>query len=106
MLKEICVLIKKHLRETGENGQLFRYGGDEFFLLFRNRKGEEVRDIMELIVKQISGCVFQASSNTIKTSISVGVVEITDNTRDQAIYRVDKHLYIAKENGKIKFILK
>ena len=101
VLKEICVLIKKHLRETGENGQLFRYGGDEFFLLFRNRKGEEVRDIMELIVKQISGCVFQASSNTIKTSISVGVVEITDRvTRDQAIYRVDKHLYIAKENGK------
>ena len=101
VLKEICVLIKKHLRETGENGQLFRYGGDEFFLLFRNRKGEEVRDIMELIAKQISGCVFQASSNTIKTSISVGVVEITDRvTRDQAIYRVDKHLYIAKENGK------
>ena len=101
VLKEICVLIKKHLRETGENGQLFRYGGDEFFLLFRNRKGEEVRDIMELIVKQISGCVFQASSNTIKTSISVGVVEITDRvTRDQAIYREDKHLYIAKENGK------
>ncbi len=44
---------------------------------------------------------FQTSSNTIKTSISVGVVEITDKvTRDQAIYRVDKHLYIAKENGK------
>lgn len=89
------------LKETGENGQLFRYGGDEFFLLFRNRKGEVVRDIMEQIAKEISEYVFHASSNTIKTSISVGVVEITDKvTRDQAIYRVDKHLYIAKENGK------
>ena len=95
------MLIKKYLRETGENGQLFRYGGDEFFLLFRNRKGEVVRDIMEQIAKEISEYVFHASSNTIKTSISVGVVEITDKvTRDQAIYRVDKHLYIAKENGK------
>lgn len=101
VLKEICMLIKKYLRETGENGQLFRYGGDEFFLLFRNRKGEVVRDIMEQIAKEISEYVFHASSNTIKTSISVGVVEITDKvTRDQAIYRVDKHLYIAKENGK------
>ena len=101
VLKEICVLIKKYLRETGENGQLFRYGGDEFFLLFRNRKGEVVRDIMEQIAKEISEYVFHTSSNAIKTSISVGAVEISDKvTRDQAIYRVDKHLYIAKENGK------
>ncbi|MFK4952812.1 GGDEF domain-containing protein [Lactococcus garvieae] len=101
VLKEICVLIKKYLRETGENGQLFRYGGDEFFLLFRNRKGEVVRDIMEQVAKEISEYVFHTSSNAIKTSISVGAVEITDKvTRDQAIYRVDKHLYIAKENGK------
>ena len=101
VLKEICVLIKKYLRETGENGQLFRYGGDEFFLLFRNRKGEVVRDIMEQVAKEISEYVFHTSSNAIKTSISVGSVEITDKvTRDQAIYRVDKHLYIAKENGK------
>ena len=101
VLKEICVLIKKYLRETGENGQLFRYGGDEFFLLFRNRKGEVVRDIMEQVAKEISEYVFHTSTNAIKTSISVGAVEITDKvTRDQAIYRVDKHLYIAKENGK------
>ncbi|MFK4951361.1 GGDEF domain-containing protein [Lactococcus garvieae] len=101
VLKEICVLIKKYLRETGENGQLFRYGGDEFFLLFRNRKGEVVRDIMEQVAKEISEYVFHTSSNAIKTSISVGAVEITDKvTRDKAIYRVDKHLYIAKENGK------
>lgn len=101
VLKEICVLIKKYLRETGENGQLFRYGGDEFFLLFRNRKGEVVRDIMEQVAKEISEYVFHTSSNAIKTSTSVGAVEITDKvTRDQAIYRVDKHLYIAKENGK------
>ncbi|WP_276420524.1 GGDEF domain-containing protein [Lactococcus garvieae] len=101
VLKEICVLIKKYLRETGENGQLFRYGGDEFFLLFRNRKGEVVRDIMEQVAKEISEYVFHTSSNAIKTSISVGAVEITDKvTRDQAIYRVDKHLYIAKESGK------
>jgi len=101
VLKEICVLIKKYLRETGENGQLFRYGGDEFFLLFRNRKGEVVRDIMEQVAKEISEYVFHTSSNAIKTSISVGAVEITDKvTRGQAIYRVDKHLYIAKENGK------
>ncbi|ETD03944.1 diguanylate cyclase [Lactococcus garvieae TRF1] len=101
VLKEICVLIKKYLRETGENGQLFRYGGDEFFLLFRNRKGEVVRDIMEQVAKEISEYVFHTSSNAIKTSISVGAVEITDKvTRDQAIYRVDKHLYITKENGK------
>lgn len=101
VLKEICVLIKKYLRDTGENGQLFRYGGDEFFLLFRNRKGEVVRDIMEQVAKEISEYVFHTSSNAIKTSISVGAVEISDKvTRDQAIYRVDKHLYIAKENGK------
>ena len=60
-----------------------------------------MRDIMEQVAKEISEYVFHTSSNAIKTSISVGAVEITDKvTRDQAIYRVDKHLYIAKENGK------
>ena len=101
ILKEICYITEKYLREEEENGQLFRYGGDEFFLIFRNRSGEEVRDIMSNIVKQISAFKFYNEPYHINVSISVGVAEIKNGvTQEQAIYAVDKNLYTAKTRGK------
>lgn len=101
VLKEICYLIDKCLREWEENGQLFRYGGDEFFIIFRNRSGEEVRDIMSKVVKKISESDFYSSPYHINVSISVGVSEITEGiSQEEAIYAVDKNLYVAKARGK------
>ncbi|MFK4964707.1 GGDEF domain-containing protein [Lactococcus garvieae] len=101
VLKEICYLIEKNLREWGENGQLFRYGGDEFFLIFRNRSGEEVRNIMGDLVKRVSEFEFYNNNQRIDVSISVGVSEIIDEmTIEQAIRIVDENLYIAKARGK------
>jgi len=39
VLKRLCELVKETLKEEQSNGQLFRYGGDEFFLIFRNVTG-------------------------------------------------------------------
>uniref|UniRef100_UPI00254B6A07 GGDEF domain-containing protein n=1 Tax=Lactococcus petauri TaxID=1940789 RepID=UPI00254B6A07 len=54
VLKELCYLIEKYLREWEENGQLFRYGGDEFFIIFRNRSGIEVQEIMNKVIQKVA----------------------------------------------------
>ncbi|WP_312681112.1 GGDEF domain-containing protein [Lactococcus taiwanensis] len=101
VLRDISYLVEKHLRENGENGQLFRFGGDEFFIIFRNRSGNEVKKIMVEIVKKISCTEFQCNSFKIKASISAGIVEATPGALGKHIIsQGDKNLYEAKARGK------
>ncbi|XHB95710.1 hypothetical protein AAFF39_01615 [Lactococcus garvieae] len=44
-MKELCYLIEKYLREWEENGQLFRYGGDEFLLSLEIEVGMRFRKL-------------------------------------------------------------
>lgn len=101
VLREICYLVEKFLREVEENGQLFRYGGDEFFLIFRNRSGSEIKKVMDQIVRKTSVARFNKDSYEINVTISAGISEIREGMNmEQAISYVDNNLYIAKSKGK------
>jgi len=101
VLKELCYLIEKYLREWEENGQLFRYGGDEFFIIFRNRSGDEVQEIMNKLIQKVEKYDFYNNPYHIDVSISVGITEVIEGiSQEKAIYAVDKNLYVAKANGK------
>lgn len=100
-LKEICELVRIKLKKENTSGQLFRYGGDEFFIIFRNNLEEEVKEIMEDIVDMVSTYDFEYEKNSFKASISVGAVEVVGAQEQQEIINdVDKKLYIAKSKGK------
>lgn len=101
VLKEICSLVKKCLTEWEENGQLFRYGGDEFILIFRNQGGEKVKRIMNKVIKEISNYKFYNKEYSMSITISAGISEFNGNiSQEEAICSVDKNLYIAKAKGK------
>lgn len=100
-LKEICELVRIKLKKENTSGQLFRYGGDEFFIIFRNNLEEEVKEIMEDIVDMVSTYDFEYEKSSFKASISVGAVEVVGAQEQQEIINdVDKKLYIAKSKGK------
>lgn len=100
-LKEICELVRIKLKNENTSGQLFRYGGDEFFIIFRNNREEEVKEIIGDIVDMVSTYDFKYEKNSFKASISVGAVEVVDTQEQQEIINdVDKKLYIAKSKGK------
>ncbi|WP_347962929.1 GGDEF domain-containing protein [Lactococcus formosensis] len=100
-LKEICELVRIKLKNENTSGQLFRYGGDEFFIIFRNNREEEVKEIIGGIVDMVSTYDFKYEKNSFKASISVGAVEVVDTQEQQEIINdVDKKLYIAKSKGK------
>ena len=103
-LKEICELVRIKLKNENTSGQLFRYGGDEFFIIFRNNREEDV--VIEDIVNMVSTYDFEYEKNSFKASISVGAVEVVGAQEQQEIINdVDKKLYIAKSKGKNQFYI-
>lgn len=101
VLKRLCELVKETLKEEQSNGQLFRYGGDEFFLIFRNVTGMNAKFVMEKVLRKISGELFEYRGHCFKITISAGISEITEfMDRNEVIHQVDESLYVAKHKGK------
>ena len=95
VLKKITKFIKNNLRNIDLFG---RYGGEEFIIILPETKIEKAFYIAERIRDGV-GNIKYASKN-IKTTISLGVVEVADENQDEIIKKVDELLYKAKENGK------
>ena len=103
-------------------GKPFRYGGEEFTLLFANKNIDEARLFCENLCKTVASDPFllrskmrpktkketvkQNSNSTkttpITTTISIGLAERTEEfpKASQVIKQADKALYRAKNNGR------
>ena len=94
VLKNIAEIIQKNLNE---DAKAIRMGGDEFLVILQN-SNEEVYQI----AKQIKN-----DAKKIDISMSVGIVNKKDNELIDELYeRADETLYMAKNNGKDKIIIK
>lgn len=88
----------KVLMNAGEDAMAFRYGGDEFSLLFKNSSKEEVLYICNQIQTEIN-----ILAETYKTpqpiSVSIGIAQYTENiSPHDLIENSDIALYQAKKN--------
>lgn len=92
--------IREYLNGKGE---LYRFGGDEFLVIFRNVKAEEAKEIIEEIRADIQSKPFvTAQDDYVTLSFSAGIAEYDDKseTKTALLEKADKALYMAKENGK------
>lgn len=92
--------IREYLNGKGE---LYRFGGDEFLVIFRNVKAEEAKEIIEEIRTDIQSKPFvTAQDDYVTLSFSAGIAEFNDKseTKTTLLEKADKALYMAKENGK------
>jgi diguanylate cyclase (GGDEF)-like protein len=90
-------------------GRAFRYGGEEFALVFNGRSAEEVQPFLESIRKAIAhkGLELNARATpapTISVNITISI-GVADNSRDYdrpevVLEAADAALYRAKEAGK------
>lgn len=96
VLQDITALIKKMLRPTDK---LFRWGGDEFIILFPDAKLNEALTSTNLMREAISCNEFDIEGKTVSVSFGVGAYERYE-TSDHFVNRVDKALLRAKQNGK------
>ena len=102
VLQSVAYILQSSLRKYDSVG---RYGGEEFLVILPGTNIDEARDVAERIRKEIENmdCIFPP--NTIKTTISLGVANITENENlKELLSRVDEYLYIAKNEGRNRVI--
>jgi len=111
------------MRVTG-GGRAFRYGGEEFTVLFPRKSGEEATPHLDKLRKAIAGASFKlraqdrpkekpvasnakkprkkaAAKDTVSVTISIGVAERAEKQPPQdALKCADQALYRAKDGGR------
>jgi len=88
-------LLQENLRETD---LIFRWGGEEFIVLFPKVSLEHAHLVAEKIRKKIENTPFDP---VIKLTASFGITEILHNeSNEETIRRLDTALYSAKKNGR------
>ncbi|MBH9748986.1 GGDEF domain-containing protein, partial [Clostridioides difficile] len=90
----ICVMLE-------QDDKVFRYGGEEFSVLIRNKSGEEVADIIDSIRVAIAN---KKWNDDVTVTISAGVAHISDSK--DVLEEADKNLYKAKQLGRNKVVYK
>ena len=100
VLLTFAEFLKKHTR----NGDIvFRYGGEEFIILFQNTDHSQAIEIVTRLLEAFSNQQFEAENGqTFSITFSAGVNTICDveTTMEAAISGADQVLYKAKESGR------
>lgn len=102
--------VASSLMKAGIGGKVFRYGGEEFTILFPNRSQIEVLPLLEDLRKSIAKekHVYKKKSKDkvvakrLGVTVSIGIAEKNDKykTPDEVMQAADKALYRAKKNGR------
>ncbi len=97
-LSEIIV----EILETNRNA--FRYGGDEFVLLFRGKTLSEIEDVVKKIMEKFKNLKFDYIPEEENCSMSVGISIYKEGwTSKDWFNSADKAAYKAKQNGKNRY---
>lgn len=97
VLIELADFLKKKL---DKKANAFRFGGEEFVIIFDKYSESEVYQILEDIRISFSQKKFKYMDNK-NLTLSVGFTQIQkDDTKDTFLKRADEALYKSKENGR------
>ncbi|KNF06958.1 response regulator PleD [Gottschalkia purinilytica] len=100
ILKELISELKEHLEDKD---LIFRFGGDEFIILFFNKDEEAAYSIMESFRNSIINKKFRYNELKphINISISTGITYVSEiDETSMIIERADKCLYRSKNSGR------
>lgn len=102
IIKELSCLIKKNLPV---DSYLFRWGGEEFLILFSNIDYKTAVNNICMLKKLISQNNFIWEDKVIKITVSGSIMKLKhDDDLDNIFSTVDKKLYEAKRTGRDKII--
>lgn len=103
VLKYVAQLFSDELFERKTNAQLFRVGGEEFTIIFRNRTSAEAAPIVKAIRDILVEKTFEVKDGLdVRITVSIGVTDLkkSDQSAKDFYKRVDKYLYQAKNNSR------
>jgi len=96
VLVKIVEMIKKSIRHENK---IYRYGGDEFVIVFNRMNLETAKNIIERLIKKIDKTLLKYKENIIKITVSIGLTSHhKGDDFETIIKRADEALYLAKKN--------
>ena len=121
---QVLRMVATKLKEAGGGARAFRYGGEEFTLVFRGRRLEDVRPHLDAVRESIESARFIVRSpnrpkkkprrilpargklKKLTVTVSIGAAERTDRTSPaaQVVKAADEALYRAKDAGRNRVV--
>ena len=96
VLVKIVEKIKKLIRKENK---VYRYGGDEFIIVFNRTDIETAKHIIERIIHKIDKTLLKYKDELIKVTVSIGLTKHhAGDDFETIIKRADDALYEAKKN--------
>lgn len=92
-------------RRFSDIGYVCRYGGEEFAVIFVNRKGKEVKSLMEGALEEFRSHTYSWKEDPVTFSCGICEYKAGFMTDKQLFGIADKVLYRAKNNGKNQCLL-
>jgi len=102
VLAHTATLISDQIRRIDPNLVLYRTGGEEFTILFKNYTTDQAREHVDDIAESVRSAIFSHGGQQISVSISVGLTQLQTADEEQLdVYRrADQSLYYSKRNGR------
>jgi diguanylate cyclase (GGDEF)-like protein len=104
VLKALSAVIRKDLRSSDT---AYRYGGEEFTVLFPDTEGGDALVVAERLRKEFEQLVLSPiKGSEVHMTVSIGVSQyIRDEDASTFLKRVDEAMYTAKTQGKNRTLL-
>lgn len=98
----VLISLAEIITETlGTNRNAFRYGGDEFVILFRDKTIPEIRETISIIMEKFQTIEFDYLTSKINCSMSVGISLYKEGwSSNEWLKSADNAAYRAKQSGK------
>ncbi len=101
-------MIAAKLKKVTGGGSVYRYGGEEFTLVFSNKSVDQVKEHLEKLRADIASSPFvvnrrtkQKKNKSVAITVSIGVADsIGINSSEETLKKADKALYKAKKKGR------
>jgi diguanylate cyclase (GGDEF)-like protein len=119
---QVLKMVAAHIAEVGGGGRAFRYGGEEFTVLFPGKTARDTMPYLEALRKSVEGYQLALrapdrprkaegatrrpggwkSTDAVSVTISIGVAERNERltTAEAVVQAADRALYRAKDKGR------
>ena len=118
---QVLKMVAGHIANVGKGGKAYRYGGEEFALVFAGKNRDDVKPCLENLRQTIAEASFTVRGKnrpknkpkevnkipasvrrTVRITISIGVADNqgAGNTPEEVLKIADKALYRAKKKGR------
>lgn len=102
VLKHVAHTMEREMFLTDTKGQLFRFGGEEFIIIFRGKKPAECIPIITDLRDTLVNTPLILNGERLDVSISFGISQLSNQDKDfdDLFNRVDQYLYESKNSGR------